>query len=300
MPADIPMTVILLVFYLVFVGQIFVISIHYPNKMIARIRYVHDTYPPADYPKLYPGKTPGAASKSLMARLRWIGAYCKLVAVIGIAVLAYMLGNGYEPALEGGDEIFVMFYFFLQAAPFVYLAIKEYQQFSAMHDGHKSAVRSADLRPRRLFDFVHPCYFFGAVSMFVIWLAFYVWQAGDLATWGGEVYATLLLIAGMHVAYGLIIAQHLHGKKIDPYQARDDQMRTIGVTINILVISSFMISLFMLLTQMADEFAFEVFDPVMTSFYLQLCLILGVGQTFRTVKVEDVDFEVYRADQPMP
>lgn len=299
MPADFSMTVILAIFYLVFLGQIYVISIHYPNKMMKRIRYVHENYPPADYPKLYPGKTPEAASNSLMSRLKWIGAYCKLVAATGIGILAYMLGSGYEPAFKGGDEIFVMLYFFLQATPFLYLAVKEYQQFSNMHEGYKSAVRSADLRPRRLFDFVHPSYLFAAIAMFVVWLVFYIWQAGDIAAWGGETYATLVFITGMHMVYGFVIAQHLHGKKIDPYQARDDQMRTIGVTINILVISSFMISLFLLLTQMADEFAFEVFDPVMTSFYLQLCLILGVGQTFRTVKIENVDFEVYRADPPV-
>lgn len=298
MPADISMTVILAIFYLVFLGQILVISIHYPNKMMKRIRYVHDHYPPADYPKLYPGKTPEVASQSLMSRLRLISIYCKLVAVLGVAILAYMVGIGYEPAMKGGDEIFVMLYFFLQAAPFVYLAVQEFQQFKNMQAHHKSSVRTANLRPRRLFDFVQPGLVFAAVIMFLVWLGFYIWQAGQMAAWGGEVYATLLLIGAMNVAYGLVIAQHLRGKKIDPYQAHDDQMRTIGVTINVLVISSFMISLFMLLTQMADEFAFEVFDPVLTSFYLQLCLILGVGQTFRAVKVEDVDFEVYRADQP--
>ncbi len=299
MPADISMTVILSIFYLVFLGQIYVISIHYPNKTMNRIRYVHDNYPPGEYPKLYPGKTPEAASKSVLFRLKVITAYCRVVAVLGIGVLAYMLGSGYQPAAEGGDEVFVMLYFFLQAAPFIYLAIHEFQQFKIMQDGHKPAVRTADLRPRHLFDFIQPSAFLATVLMFVVWLSFYIWQAGDIASWGWEQYATLLFIGGANVGYGVVIAQHLQGKKTDPLQSREDQMRSIGVMINVMVISSFMISLFMLLTQMADEFAFEVFDPVLTSFYLQLCLIMGVGQTFRGVKVEEVDFEVYRADQPI-
>lgn len=298
MPADISMTAILLVFYLVFLGQIFVISIYYPNKMMNRVRYVHDTYPPEEFPRLYPGKSAAETSKNLVSRHRVIAVYCVAVAVLGIGILGYMLGSGYRPAMEGGDEIFVMLYFFLQAAPFIYLAVKEYQQFGDMKAAYRSKVRTAGLRPRRLFDFVQPAHFTAAVIMFVIWLAFYIWQAGDVSGWGSEVYATLLMIPGMNVAYGIIIARHIGGKKQDPYQSRDDQLRAIGVTVRILVTSSFMISLFMLLTQLADAFAFEVFDPVLASFYLQLCLVMGVGQTLRTVKVEDIDFDVYRADQP--
>ncbi len=299
MPIDIPMPLILMIFYLVFASQIYVISLHYPAKWIKRIRYVLNNYPPEDYPKLYPEGHSAIIADREQRRLRLIEGYTRVVAAVGVAILLLMLVSGYRPKSEGGDEIVVMLYFFLQTAPFLFLSYNEFQQFRRMQEGYKAARRSAELRPRKLFDFISPVYVLVAGLMFAAWLAFYIWQAGDISTWGEGVYVTLVLIPGMNLAYGLIIWKHLVGKKIDPYQAPADQMRTIGVTINTLVISSTMVSFFMLVMEAADVFAFEVLDPPFTSFYLQLCLVMGIGLTLRQINVEDVDFEVYRKDAPV-
>lgn len=40
-------------FYIAFLGQIYLISYYYPEKILGRMKYVLDTYPPASYPKLY-------------------------------------------------------------------------------------------------------------------------------------------------------------------------------------------------------------------------------------------------------
>lgn len=298
MPIDIPMTAILIIFYLVFASQIFLLSIHYPSKMIKRIRYVLSNYPPDEYPKLYPEGHTAVVADREASRLTMIERYSRGVALIGIAILIFMLGSGYQPKEKGGDEIFVMLYFFLQVAPFMLIAFKEMQQFKRMQAGYNASRRSADLRPRRLFDFIAPGYVLAALVMFTLWISFYLWQAGDPAAWGWEIYSTLVLIPGMNIAYGLLIARYLVGKKLDPYQAPADQIRAIGTTIHIFVISSIMISFFLLVTEAADVYAFEVFDPPLTSFYLQLCLVMGVGLTLRQVKIEDVDFEVYRKDVP--
>jgi len=37
-----------------FLGQIFLISYYYPEKILARMDYVRATYPPSQYPRLYP------------------------------------------------------------------------------------------------------------------------------------------------------------------------------------------------------------------------------------------------------
>ena len=41
-------------FYFIFLGQILLISFYFPRKILSRIRYVVETYPPSEYPKLYP------------------------------------------------------------------------------------------------------------------------------------------------------------------------------------------------------------------------------------------------------
>ena len=43
-----------MLFHVVFLGQVLLISFYFPRKMLSRMRYVFETYPPSTYPKLYP------------------------------------------------------------------------------------------------------------------------------------------------------------------------------------------------------------------------------------------------------
>ena len=47
---------------------------------------------------------------------------------------------------------------------------------------------------------------------------------------------------------------------------------------------------------LADTYAWEIFDPVLTSLYFQIIVGLGFGLEFKKIKVEEVDFEVYKKD----
>lgn len=300
MPADFSMTAILFVFYLTFAGQIYLLSIHYPNQLAKRISFVLKNYPPSEYPKLYPSGFTTLAAGARAGRLTVFRRYNQLVALLGGAILVAMLASGYRPAAEGGDEIFVMLYFFLQTVPFIVIAISEFRSYKLMHKAFQNKRRSAELRPRRLFDFVSPAYVVAAVVLFVAWVSFYVVSAGALATWTVEKYATLILISGMNLAYIAIVWKAVSGTKLDPYQAYSDQVKTIESTTKTMVFSSIMISLFLILTQGADEYGLEVFDPPLVSFYMQLCVVMGMGLTMRLTKIEDVDFSVYRADAATP
>lgn len=300
MADQIPMTVILFVFYLTFAGQIYLLSIHYPNQLAKRISYVLKNYPPTEYPKLYPSGFTTLTAGARTGRLAIFKRYNQLVALLGGAILLAMLASGYRPADKGGDEIFVMLYFFLQTVPFIVIAFLEFRNYKLMHEAFQITRRSADLRPRRLFDFVSPAYVVAAVVFFIAWATFYIGSAGDVATWTTEKYATLVIISGMNLAYITVIWKAISGTKLDPYQAYGDQIKTIESLTKTLVFSSIMISLFLILTQGADEYGLEVFDPPLTSFYMQLCVVMGIGLTLRLTKIEDVDFSVYRADAGKP
>ena len=41
-------------FYLVFLGQVLLISYVFPRRVLKRMRHVVDNYPPTEYPRLYP------------------------------------------------------------------------------------------------------------------------------------------------------------------------------------------------------------------------------------------------------
>lgn len=296
MPDAFSMTAVLIIFYAVFASQIFVLSVYYPAKLIGRVEYVLKHFPPADYPKLYPSDHTGLL-KSSGSTLRIYRAVNYVIATIGFMILSAMMASGYRPAEEGGDEIFVMFYFFLQAIPFTYVGIAEYNQFKKMRETFQSSTRVAELKPRRLFDFISPVWVAAAVIFFVVWLVFYLTSVNAKEAWEIENYITLLMIVGMNIVYFVMIAVHMKGKKLDPYKAHKDQLKQIEATVKTLVFSSIMVSMFLIVMQAADQYALEVFDPAVTSFYLQLCVIFGFGLTLNLQKIEATDFEVYKDNE---
>lgn len=299
MPFDLSMTAILTLYTLVFLCQVYVGSIHYPRVMTARVRHVVTHFPPADYPKLYPNAPANMPAQvygdRLIGRTKAFLLVNYLIAAAGVGGITIMLTSGYQPSIKGGAEIFVMVYFFIQSAPIIYAAIKEYTTHKLMRELFDEPKRSADLRPRRLFDYVSPLGLLAAVAMYLIWLTFFlsVTPEGSSAT-SMERIATIVLITGMNVAYAVIIARHISGKKVNPYQSIAERERVTRTTARILTISSFMASFFLTMTQAADHFAFEVFDPVMVSVFMQMCLIFGIGETFRRIRVEQINFDIYK------
>jgi len=43
-----------IIFYIAFLGQIYILSWYFPGKILDRMKTVLETYPPAEYPRLYP------------------------------------------------------------------------------------------------------------------------------------------------------------------------------------------------------------------------------------------------------
>lgn len=156
--------------------------------------------------------------------------------------------------------------------------------------------RQADLRRRRLFDFVSPLAVFGALACYTVWLVFYLDIKGWSGPWGEEVYISIGVTTAMNVAYAAIIARFIYGRKLDPYQASKDHHKTVAAVTQILVYSSIGISLFHIVSVAADEYALEAFDPVFSSLYMQFCAALGLGITMGSVKVEELDYSVYRTN----
>lgn len=295
MPESLSMPVVLTIFYTVFLSQIFLLSVYYPGQLHRRILYVLEHFPPAEYPKLYPSRRDDlvGAEKRKLAIYRAVN---YAIAGLGVMILLAMALTGYRPDPKGGDEIFVMLYFALQTLPQFYAELREFRQYRAMRKAFTATTRTAALKPRRLFDFIAPGYVATAVLLYFAWLAFYLQGKGlgAEAVWGTEVYATLALITGMNLAYIGVIARFVRGKKRDPYKAHQDHLTHIGGMVKVFVFSSIGISLFLILTQAADQYRLEVFDPPLASLYMQLCAVFAIGLLFRTIKLEAVDFEVYR------
>lgn len=300
MPFTLSTSAVLGLFYIVFSSQIFLISIRYAGKLARRIEHVLDNYPPARYPKLYPGLSPEVAEWLGRRRLAIFRAINRAIALLGVVILAAMAMKGYRPDLKGGDEIFVLLYFFLQVSPLLWAEIRELHQYRLMRKAHSSPRREAVLTPRRLFDFISPRWVVAAVVALLGCLAYYLAGEGPIGAWRSNVYITLAAMIGTNLLFAGVIFKALRGKKSNPYQAYQDQLRQIETVSKALVYASIMISLFLIATIAVDRHALEVFDPPLTSLYMQLCAVFGIGFTMRRLEIDSLDFDVYKEESAAP
>lgn len=296
MPFDLPIPAVLTLYAVVFLIQIYIASIHYPGKMVERARYVLTHFPPETYPKCYPGaQGPNYVTKQ-MKQLERYQAANYLIAGIGLALIGVMIFSGYTPSPKGGLEGVVVLCFMVQALPLLALSIQESMQHKRMRQAFNETKRSAELTPRRLFDFISPGIVITALVLYFAWLVFYLFADGGGDATLAEQVISVGGVTAMNALFALVIIRYLAGQGSNPYQTANDNNRVIGITIRIMVLASIGASLSLILFQAADRYAFEAFDPIIASLYLQLCLIFGVGELLRNIQVEELDFEVYRRE----
>ena len=296
---EIDMSIVTILFYLVFLSQILLISYYYQTKLRNRILYVLTNYPPAKYPKLYPRPYDCFAEEAGKKGLRTFRNINLFIAAVGLAMLVAAIRSGYSPSLKGGDEIFVLMYFMLQMSPFIYAEIRGFKQYKRMREVYVDRSRKADLNPRHLFDFISPAYIALAVLMYAASITYFLYNIGFDAPWEGEVYVTLVGVTGMNLLFVAMIAKNMYGKKIDPHQSSKDRLKRIEIVVKTTVFTSIGVSVFFMLTGLADEFELEVYDPVLTSIYVQLIALFGLGLEFRTARIETIDFDVYKENDPV-
>ncbi|MEX0297934.1 MAG: hypothetical protein AB3N28_02605 [Kordiimonas sp.] len=294
MPDTFSMTAILTLFYVVFLSQIFLLSIYYPGKIRRRVTYILEQFPVSEYPKLYPSNYDQRKANTGSNKLRVFMGINYTIALVGLLVLAMMMKSGYRPAPEGGDEIFVMLYFFLQSFPLFYAELKEYKYHKAIRENYTAKTRTAELKPRRLFDFVSPIGLGAAVILFTTMMILYISSRDFSVQPNIEIYATIIGMTGAQVMFAAIVASHLYGKKINPYMSYEDQLTQIKVVANIMLFASIGASVFMTVTHLVDEYSLEVIDPVLSSVYFQFCVVFGVGFAFRTLRIEKLNLEGFR------
>lgn len=290
------MIAVLAIFYTVFLGQIFYLSIYIPGRVCARVQYIRDHFSPADYPKLYPAVYDSFAEESGKRKLLLFRGVNYAIALLGVSILVAMLWSGYQPDIKGGDEVFVLMYFFLQSAPIAYAQWKEYRQYKLMRANYAGKKRSANLAPRRLSDFISPVYVVVAVLAYAGWLIYYLSSREFGVQPESEIYLSVTIITGANILFAGIIARAIAGKKGDPYQAYADQLRQIEATVKVMVLASIGMSVFLTITVLADKYALEILDPVVTSAYFLFCTAAGIGFMMKTLTMEKTDFEVYKGD----
>lgn len=283
-----------IILYLAFLSQIILLSYYYPSKFLKRAMYVQETYPPAEYPKLYPGSFGHDSAANFIGGFTSYKILNGLAFIIGLALLGWAIFTGYTPKETGGEETIVMLYAMIQAIPNIRAEIAAHEQLKAMRNLDKSSKRVADLSPRKLFDFVSPIAVLLAATLFISWLVVFIMNEGPIAEWKSNVYISLSLLSVVHIGYAIATKRAIHGKKLDPYQATKDQLKAIETKVKMYVYSLIFVNLFLLVNTAIEISGREVFDPIAMTIYFQLLVACVMELLFRVQKIELTDFEVYR------
>jgi hypothetical protein len=249
---------------------------------------VFKTYPASEYPRLYVNSLDVYKSKQRNFKLaNHIILGIGFLFLIAIGIWDYM-AEGYV------DQIIPWIYFMIQALPLMILEYSGFAYFKLMRKADTRTTRKAELNPRQLFSFISPV-FIGLALILIIGCLFVFYSIhnfefhprNDTFIIGLTLIASNLLFAG-------IIYWNLYGKKINPYQATKDRTKQIEVTIMSLVFMSIAASLFLIVTGIIEYFNLDYLESAMMSIYLQLIIFIGLGTILRKLRVENIDFEVYK------
>jgi hypothetical protein len=281
-------------FYIAFLSQIFLLSYYLPNKLLARMQYILETYPPETYPKLYP--RPIAHYKMAHLAFKYLS---RFILLLGLLMLfAVMFWVDHSTFADHGfiSEAWPAAYSVLQFLPLMAIEFSEFNHYKQMRISNTASKRIADLRRRDLTDLVSPGLLGMALLLFAgaIFLDLYV---HDFAvSWGHDTIQRALVMTVTNAFLAIVGAWNLHGRKQDPYQSAEDRIQRISVNLKSLLYVSMALSVFIAITAADDMYSLDSVDALIMSVYFQGIALLSLGYTLNNIRLDAIDFSVYRND----
>ena len=271
-----------ILFYAVFLSQILLISFYFPRKMLKRIRYVFATYPPSQYPKLYP--EPIEYYEKAQRNYRNLNV---AVLLIGLSLLAVLLGDSRSGQWDIGNFVFP--YFMVQFFPMILLEMRAFKYYRLMRKADSRTTRKAELQPRRLFDFISPTMIGLALFVYFAFIALILYiRQFDFPWFGG--YWNIVGVTAVNVFFAAIVAWNMYGKKRDPYQAYEDRKRQIELVVQQMVFMSIAATTFMAIEVGLASLDLHDLQPTVMSLYFQLIAVICL----RTLRIDNINFAVYK------
>lgn len=281
-------------FYIAFLSQIILVSYYFPKKMLERMQQVLKSYPPETYPKLYPKPIEYYKMGQLVFKLVY-----RFIFILGLAILlAVMFWVDHGSFADDGfiSEAWPAAFGMIQFLPLLVVELSEFSNFKQMREANAATTRTAELRRRSFSDVVPPSLFAAAVLLFAGAILADLFAHDFAPSWGG---GTIERAIALVVSNGVLAAigwWHLMGRKLDPHQSADDRYQRASVTVKSMFYISIAMSLFIGVTAVDDLYKLDFLDAVFMSIYFQAIALVSVGVPMNSIKVEEIDFDVYKND----
>jgi hypothetical protein len=280
-----------ILFYALFLSQIILISYYYPKQIINRIDGVLKKFPPEDYPKLYPEST----EKVIAAKIRY-KFLNQIILIIGLILMGVhaLMSTDYDSNQKFAEGLPLMFGM-VQFIPFMLLEISGCRQFKLMRKANRSTSRSAGLAPRKLFDYVSPVAVISAVVLVLAYILFDLYVNDFIFT--HDIMIKILTLSLVHALFIGLTIWHLTGKRLDPYQAIKDRSQQTEFSLQSMVSVSMFLSLFLIANSAVDFYQLGYLEIIINSIYFQVIAFLGIGGMLKTIRLDNINFDVYKADK---
>lgn len=287
-----------ILFCFVFSCQVLLISGCYVRRVLARERYVLQSFPRSTHPRLYP-RPPAYYERRLRVFARLNGALVGAGLAIVLAILA-ALPFEWDVAIlapsqrQKWDAVIVTPFFLLQVVGSVSIELSSISHHRAMAKAPPPRVRTTELRRRRLVDFVSPGKLALAALTNAAFIGFVLYYRRFEFPWFTAA-GNIATVTAMLALFGGVVAYAVRAPKVDPYQAPADRRGTIARLVQQAFAVSVALPLLITASLLAKLLDRDSLEPVFASLFCQ-----GVAAAmlwpFYAYRVDQVDFDVYRPD----
>ena len=265
-------------FSIVFLSQIVLVSIFIPSRIVKRMSFVFETYPPATHPLLYPKPL-----AHYIARRKSYVIANYVIAGVGFSALVVSMLEPRGRAILNGLAV--------QISPLIWIEASIRNELKLMRSVNPRTTRTAELNPRKLFDVLTPALFWTTALAYIGFWVFIAWFRQFGYPWFGG-FQNNFIITGLNVFFAAILLWYMYGKKLNPHQSEDDRMRIIRSVATVMCLVSIAVTLYAVVTIFLSAEDARAFQPFARSVYFQVVILISV-QTYR---VDLLDFDVYRGE----
>ncbi len=258
------------------------------------MRNVLTTYPPETYPKLYP--RPIEHYKMAHLAYKYVSRFILLLGLFILFAVVFLVDHSTFADDGFISEAWPAAYGMIQFLPLMAVEFSELSHFKQMRKANFKSKRTADLRRRGLIDLVSPPLLGMAILFFAGAILFDLYVHDFVVAWGHDSIQRALVMAVTNMSLATVGAWTLYGRKLDPHQTVEDRIQRISVHLKSLFYVSMALSVFIAITAADDVYNLDAVDALIMSVYFQAIALLSLGYTLRNLKLDEIDFDVYKND----
>jgi len=255
-------------FFLVFIGQIGMISIYYPRKLVKLAKSVSSSTS---------NSFEVGSSRRIDGTVQTFALSNYVLIVTGLILTALFVSFDVFESMTA-ILLAIGIFFFLQLSPLVILGMSGLLSDLNLAASRRAKQPGKPLSSSRLFDFVSP------LLVGIACILFFAYLIIEVAQWNGDWNAQLLKIiifVVSNVFFAAMIARNLYvlrRSNVEEGIKRSEDLRKVAST---LILISIGLSIYFFAKQLLFDFDLHQLRPAMMSAFLQLLAILSYNSQLR-------------------